>query len=108
MNAPINILLVGDNKLKRLLLSHHLLIDFPTAHIRQCSSATEAIEQLRVSSFDAVVTDNGRLPVSGIDLIRWLRVNCAHAVIIMVSRSPWIEKEGERSWRPRGVQFFPV
>ena len=92
MNAPINILLVDDNELRRLLLAHHLLIEFPTANIRQCSSATEAIEQLRVSAFDAVVTDNSRLPVSGIDLIRWVRVNCAHAVIVMVSSSPWIEK----------------
>ena len=91
--SPKSILVVDDSDLKRVLLVHHLLKHFPTTQIVQCNGGAEAIEQLKLTAFDAVVTDNNMLPVNGIELILWIRSNLAHFPIVMVSGNPHIEEK---------------
>ena len=83
MASSIKLLIVDDSDLKRVLLVHHLLKHFPTAQFVQCNNGAEAIEQLKLATFDAVVTDNNMVPVNGIDLILWIRSNFAHFPIVM-------------------------
>ncbi|MEO6003168.1 MAG: response regulator [Opitutus sp.] len=92
MNSLLKILVVDDGDLKRILLAHHLLLRFPSARITQCDSGAAAIELIKVNPFDAVVTDNNMSPVTGIELILWIRSNVGHMPIVMISGNPHIEE----------------
>lgn len=82
------VMLVDDNNFS-LNLTNQTLMGFGAKSRHQCSSATEAMDLLKIYTIDLLVVDCDMPDIDGYDLVRWLRRSGldpnAFAPVIMVA-----------------------
>ena len=93
MSSPVRLLVVEDDENKQWLLSHYTAKTIPNSACVVRSSGAAAIEYLQEHPVDAIITDHRMAPVSGIELIKWVRARQPSVPIILVTGHPAIERE---------------
>lgn len=85
------ILVVDDDPNGRFLTVRRLRREFPALRIVEAENATSALDAVKQSAIDAVITDNGIGAVDGVTMIRELRARHFAKPIIMASMNPTLE-----------------
>lgn len=101
-----NILLVDDDDHKRELIARSVLAKHPDVVLRQCSSGTEAIDYLRTTNADAMVTDHNMTPINGIQLIDWVRRRFPRLPILMITGNPEVEADAIKAGANSVISSF--
>lgn len=90
---PRRLLIVDDDPNGRYLTVHRIRREFPQVEIVEAEQATAALELMRETKVDILVTDNGLGPKDGITMIRELRDHAFGKPIIMSSLNPLLERK---------------
>jgi len=73
----IELLLVDDHAINRLVASATIKRALPNAHVDEARNGTEAIEKMKAKLYDLVLMDLVMPDYSGIDVTRIIRTECA-------------------------------
>lgn len=73
----IELLLVDDHAINRLVASATIKRALPNAHVDEARNGTEAIEKMKTKLYDLVLMDLVMPDYSGIDVTRIIRTECA-------------------------------
>lgn len=102
MSPPQIILILNDREEDLLLLRHALKREFPGVQVLEFLDAEAALETLRTTRVDAVITDNRMPRISGIEFVRRFRAWNVATPVVMLTGSD--EKKAEA--RAVGVTTF--
>jgi len=73
MTAPIDVLLVDDDRSVRTLAAESLAAETDQFRITDTSSPTEALELLAIEAYDCIVSDQEMPEMTGIELLNAVR-----------------------------------
>ena len=96
------VLLVNDNENGLYLLERAVLREYPSAVVRKCQSAEEALGCWRNTRYDVIITDNRMPHMEGLEFVRLIRAEDGATPIMMLTGSPTVEAEA----RAAGVSDF--
>jgi len=88
-------LMIVDDDTKMLFLVEHVLkTAFPEARITTMTDGVDALQHIRKTGTDLLITDQSMAQMNGSELIRELRAEGSKLPIIMISNSPNAKEDG--------------
>jgi len=87
------VLIVNDNDDGLFLLRHAVAKEAPDAVLLECKGANLALTLLESQPVDAIITDNRMPDMSGIAMVRAIRLHDPTTPILMITGSPEAEAE---------------
>ncbi len=90
--AVPRILLVNDDSDELFLLRHAITQAMPKSEILEERTSADALDLLRRTSVDVIVSDNGMPLMSGVELVREIRKTDNHTPILLVTASAHLER----------------
>ena len=76
MKKTINVMLVDDHAVNRLVASATIKQGLPNARIDEARNGTEAIEKMKTHLYDLVLMDLIMPDFSGVEVVRIIRTEC--------------------------------
>jgi CheY-like chemotaxis protein len=87
-------MIVDDDTKMLILVEHVLKTAFPEARITTMTDGLDALQYIRQTGTDLLITDQSMTHMNGSELIRELRAEGSKLPIIMISNSPNAQEEG--------------
>lgn len=97
-----HVLLVNDNESGLYLLECVVLREYPSADVKKCQSAEDALVCWQMSRYDLVITDNRMPQMEGLDFVRAIRAQDGATPIMMLTGAAQIEADAYAA----GVSYF--
>lgn len=88
------VMIVDDDAKMLFLVEHALKTAFPEARITTMTDGLDALQYIRNTGTDLLITDQSMAHMNGSELIRELRAEGSKLPIIMISNSPNAKEEG--------------
>ena len=88
------VMIVDDDAKMLFLVEHALKAAFPEVSITTMTDGLDALQYIRETGTDLLITDHSMRHMNGADLIRELRAEGSKLPIIMISNSPNAKEEG--------------
>jgi CheY-like chemotaxis protein len=93
-HCECRVMIVDDDAKMLFLVEHLLKTAFPEASITTMTDGLDALQHIRSTGTDLLITDHSMTHMNGADLIRELRAEGSKLPIIMISNSPNAKEEG--------------
>lgn len=103
-SSECRLMIVDDDVKMLFLVEHALKTAFPNASITTLTDGSDALQQIRRTGTDLLITDHSMMRMNGADLIRELRADGSKLPIIMISNSPNAEQEGNAAGANRFME----
>jgi signal transduction histidine kinase/ActR/RegA family two-component response regulator len=76
-HSPLQLLVVDDNEVNRLLVTTTLLRSFPYAHIEQAENGQQALDKMHATLYDLVLIDLVMPDIDGAQVVQLIRQEAA-------------------------------
>lgn len=103
-SSECRLMIVDDDVKMLFLVEHALQTAFPNARITTVTDGSDALQQIRRTGTDLLITDHSMMRMNGAELIRELRADGSKLPIIMISNSPNAEQEGNAAGANRFME----
>lgn len=92
--SEYRLMIVDDDAKMLFLVEHTLKTAFPEARITTMTDGLDALQYIRKTGTDLLITDQSMGHMNGSELIRELRAEGSKLPIIMISNSPNAKEDG--------------